>query len=75
MNILYALNAGAPGGMEQHVLYLVKGMVERGHKVHVWCKSGEIIDWYKNAGATVTDVQIKSDIDPVYISALSHYLT
>lgn len=74
MKILYTLNSSTPGGMEQHVLYLVKGMISRGHDVHVWCKKGEIENWFKEAGAVVTTTEIKYDIDPLYISSLAHYL-
>jgi hypothetical protein len=54
MKILYTLNSGNPGGMEQHVLDLVKGMVKNGQEVHVWCKEGEISKWFASAGAHVT---------------------
>lgn len=74
MKILYVLNSGTPGGMEQHVLYLVKGMIGLGHEVHVWCKPGEIYGWFEQAGAKMTEAEVKSDIDPTYISALGHYL-
>ncbi len=74
MKILYTLNSGTPGGMEQHVLDLVSGFVSRGHEVHVWCKEGVIADWYKNAGAVVTKDTINLDIDPFYISRLYKYI-
>ncbi|MFZ5424792.1 MAG: glycosyltransferase family 4 protein [Patescibacteria group bacterium] len=74
MNILYVLNSGNPGGMEQHVLDLVKGMHSRGYRVHVWCSEGSIVELYKNAGAQVTVKPISFDIDPSYIKELHTYL-
>ncbi len=74
MNILYLLNSGQPGGMERHVADLVKGMGERGHKVHVWCKNGPIVEWYKKSGAAVFVKEIGLDIDPLYIFSLRSYL-
>lgn len=74
MNILYTLNSGQPGGMERHVADLVRGMAERGHKVHVWCKDGPIVEWYKSAGAIVSVKIMKLDMDPLYILDLRSYL-
>ncbi len=74
MNILYVLNSGTPGGMEQHVLDLVKGMVSNGNKVVVACKKGEIANWYADAGATVYKREIRFDIDLFYISFLINIL-
>jgi glycosyltransferase involved in cell wall biosynthesis len=74
MRILYTLNSGKPGGMEQHVLDLVKGMVDLGYKTFVWCPDGEIVDWFKAAGAEVITTEIKWDLDPKYISRLSKFL-
>ena len=73
MKILFTLNSGNPGGMERHVRDLVFGLVARGHEIHVWFRSGPISAWYIDAGATVTEVGIKLDIEPVYISKLSKY--
>lgn len=70
MNILYTLHSGNPGGMEQHVLDLVRSMIEKGHKVYVRCLDGPIVDWYKKAGAVVSTSQIKFEIDPFYIWGL-----
>lgn len=60
--------------MERHVVDLVKGMVERGHNVHVWCQSGPIVAWFKEAGAVVLIKTIVLDIDPFYIFSLRSYL-
>jgi len=75
MKILYTLNSGQRGGMEQHVLDLVKGMVSEGNEVFVWCASGPMVEVYKNAGAEVTIQPINLDIDPFYISRLYKFLT
>jgi glycosyltransferase involved in cell wall biosynthesis len=75
MNILYVLNSGNPGGMEQHVLDLVSGMIELGHTVYVWCPTGVVSDWYRNAGATVKNVDIAGDLDFNYIKNLRKFLT
>lgn len=74
MKILYTLNSGNPGGMEQHVLDLVKQMVLRGHEVYVWCNGGIIYDWYARAGAKVSEKVIRNDIDITYIKDLRDFL-
>jgi len=75
MKILYTLNSGQPGGMEQHVLDLIKGMAFDVNKVFVWCASGPMVEVYADAGAKVTVQPINSDIDPFYISSLYKFLT
>ncbi len=74
MRILYTLNSGNPGGMEQHVLDLVNQMVLRGHEVFVWCNGGVIYDWYARAGAKVFEKVIRNDIDISYIKELRDFL-
>ena len=74
MKILYTLNSGSPGGMEQHVLDLVTAIVSNGDTVYVWCPEGITSDWYKNAGALVENHSIKLDIDPLYIYSLVKFL-
>ena len=74
MKILYTLNSGSPGGMERHVQDLVFGLVSRGHEVHVWCRSGVVSEWYRAAGAVVTESSIRLDIDPIYIYRLATYI-
>jgi glycosyltransferase involved in cell wall biosynthesis len=60
--------------MEQHVLDLVTQMIARGHEVFVWCGGGVIYDWYKKAGAKVTEKSIRNDIDLGYIKELARFL-
>ncbi len=78
MKILYTLNSGQPGGMEYHTLDLAKGMVSRGHDVYVWCMSGPLADWFEQAGAKVTRIEVAVkfgiDIDPLYIIKLVKFL-
>lgn len=74
MKILYTLNSKNPGGMEQHVLDLVTQMLARGHEVFVWCEGGVIYDWYIQAGAKVTQKNIRNDIDFSYIKDLKVFL-
>ncbi len=74
MKILYTLNSGNPGGMEQHCVDLAKGMVLRGHKVFVWCVDGPVVDWFKQAGAQVRVKRILFEMDPVYIFELVSFL-
>ncbi len=74
MKVLYALNSGLPGGMEQHVLDLVVGMVEADYEVFVWCNEGPVLEWYKKAGANVTNQKINFDVDPLYIFKLAEFL-
>lgn len=74
MKIIHVLNSGNPGGMEQHVLDIVLGMVKLGHEVYVWCTEGDMVELYKKAGATVTIKSMKMDIDPFYIYSLAKFL-
>jgi glycosyltransferase involved in cell wall biosynthesis len=74
MNILYVLNSGNPGGMEQHVLDLVSGMMAEGHSVFVWCKDGDFSKEFEKAGAKVTTAEIKFDLDPIYIFRLFQFI-
>lgn len=74
MRILYVLNSGQPGGMEQHVLDLVTGMKAKGHDVYVWCNSGPITEWYRTAGAEVYIKSLKCEIDPFYIRNLKEFI-
>lgn len=60
--------------MEQHVLDLVTQMTARGHEVFIWCGGGVIYDWYKRAGAKVTEKPIRNDIDVGYIKDLKKFL-
>ncbi len=74
MKILYSHNSSKQGGMEQHVLDLVRGMIAEGHEIHVWCPEGKPFEYYKDAGAIVTAKKISSDFDRFYIQDLSSYL-
>ena len=60
--------------MEQHVLDLVKTMNTQLNRVYVWCCDGEIVQWYKDAGAQVTTRNIGFDLDPFYIFRLATFL-
>ncbi len=68
------LNSGEPGGVEQHVLDLVRGMVARGHTVYVVCPQGRMAVEYLEAGAEVWIDQPAFDIDPFYIFRLRSLL-
>jgi len=70
MKIVYVLNSGEPGGVEQHVLDLARGMVARGHAVYVICPQGRMAAEYLEAGAEVWVDQPAFDIDPFYIFRL-----
>jgi glycosyltransferase involved in cell wall biosynthesis len=74
MKILQVLNSGIPGGVEQHTLDLVTGLVKHGEEVHVVCNEGPIVVRYREAGATVATRNINIDIDPTYIYWLSDYI-
>lgn len=78
MKILYTLNSGQPGGMEYHTLDLAKGMISHGHEVYVWCMAGPLADWFEQAGAKVTRMEVRVkfgiDIDPLYIAKLIKFL-
>lgn len=71
MNILYTLNSSNIGGMELHVLDLVKGMKKCGHHVFVICPNGPLTARFENAGANVYKIQITKDIDFSYIKQTS----
>lgn len=74
MNILYVVDSGSPGGVEQHVLDLINGMVAKGNNVFVWCLDGPIAAWYKTAGAQVTTKKILLDFDPFYVFSLTKFI-
>jgi len=75
MKILYVINSGKPGGVEQHVLDLTKSMIALGHVVYVWCLPGSIEAWYKDTGAHVfTNNRIRFDIDPLYVIDLAAFI-
>lgn len=74
MNILYTLNSAQPGGMEQHVLDLVRGMSNEGHVVYVWCPEGPFTRRFEDAGARVEIHSIGFDMDPHYILNLISFL-
>jgi len=74
MNILYVLNSGNPGGMEQHVLDLVRGMIDLGNTVYVWCPQGDFMPQFEEAGALVSLKKIGFDVDPKYIVELSRFI-
>lgn len=71
---LYPLWPDKPGGMEIHVLDLVREMKARAHEVYVVCPPGKISDWYENEGAKVNRLKMSLDIDPIYIWKLSKYI-
>jgi hypothetical protein len=70
MKILYTVDSGKIGGMELHILDLIKGMRNLGYEVHVWCQDGKITPLYKEAGAIVTTTKIKFELDSKYIRDL-----
>jgi len=74
MKIAYILNSGNFGGMEKHVLDLCQGMIQHGHQVFVWCPSGDMVPSFEKAGAQVTQIKIRFDIDPTYIKRLARFL-
>ena len=74
MKIVYVLNSGRPGGVEQHVLDLVRGMVRKDHEVFVVCPWGEMVEYYFEAGAAVRIDKPRFDIDPFYIFRLVKFL-
>ncbi len=74
MKILYTHNSSKQGGMEQHVLDLVKGMIGVGNEVFVWCPVGKPADIYEGAGAKVFRKSIESDFDRSYIDDLTVFL-
>ncbi len=74
MKILYTHNSSKQGGMEQHVLDLVKGMLSVGNEVYVWCPVGKPADIYEEVGAKVFRKSISSDFDRVYIDELTDFL-
>ena len=74
MKILYIHNSSKQGGMEQHVLDLIKGMLGVGNEVFVWCPTGKPADIYEEAGAQVFRKSISSDFDRAYIEELTAFL-
>jgi glycosyltransferase involved in cell wall biosynthesis len=74
MNILYVLNSGKMGGMEKHVLKLVEGMAGEGHHIYVWCPEGDMSSMYSDNGASVSNKQIKCELDLPYIWELTKFI-
>lgn len=74
MKILYVLNSSKYGGMEWHVFDLIKGMIQNGHEVYVWCPKEDMSDLFVGLGAKVFDKKISKDIDFSYISELSKFI-
>lgn len=74
MKILYVHNSAKLGGMEQHVLDLVNGMIRSGYEVFVWCPEGKPAENYRKSGAEVYTRGIKSDLDFKYIDELAIFL-
>jgi len=74
MKILYVLNSSKYGGMENHVLDLVREMKKRGHDIFVFCPQGEMLKKYENYGALVTEKYIKKDIDFEFIENLRKFV-
>lgn len=74
MNILYTVNSGQFGGAEKYVYDLARGMVEKGHKVYIWCAPGDYSKVLKETGAEVTEKVIPLDICPSYIFKLVKFL-
>jgi len=74
MNILYTLGSGTYGGMEFHVLDLVKGFIAKGHNVYVWCGEGEIVSDFTSVGAKVLIKTPSLALDPLYIISLARFL-
>ena len=62
MKILYVLNSASPGGMEQHVLDLVKSMRGFGYEIFVWCPQGQMTEQFVSAGAVVTVEKVTFDV-------------
>jgi len=62
MNILFTLNSGQRGGMENYTLDLAEGMYNRGHKVFVWCPEGPLVTEFEKVGVKVVVVEIKGSL-------------
>lgn len=74
MKITYVINSSTYGGMENHVIDLVEGMIIKGHEVFVWCPPGVIVRDFERVGAKVIQKMIQFDIDPFYICRLKKFL-
>lgn len=60
--------------MEQHVLDLCEGMMQKGHEVHVWSAPGPLEEKFKKLGVKLTVRSVILDLDPPYILAQRKYL-
>ncbi len=74
MRILYVSNSGAFGGVEKHIKDLTQGMTQKGHEVLIWCLGGPMVNVYEAAGAKVTPVSPRFEIDPAYVLKLKTFL-
>lgn len=71
-NILYVLKSSQPGGVEFHVLDLIKGFA-RANKVYVMVPEGPLVQEYENAGATVLNIIPSSSFDTKYIKQVKEF--
>jgi len=65
-NILFVLKSSQPGGVEFHVLDLVKGF-SKANRVYVMVPPGPLIEQYEKEGATVLRKYPKSSFDTKFI--------
>ncbi|PIR43579.1 hypothetical protein COV24_02020 [candidate division WWE3 bacterium CG10_big_fil_rev_8_21_14_0_10_32_10] len=65
-NILIVSKSADPGGLEFHVLDLIKGFSDA-NKVYLMVPDGTLVDSYKNAGAEVILFYPKSSLDIDFI--------
>lgn len=71
-NILYVLKSAQPGGMEFHVLDLVKGF-SKANRVYVMVPDGPLVSQFEEAGATVLKIYPKSSVDFKFIISVRKF--
>ncbi len=72
MNILLVSTHFNTGGITTYILTLVKGFIQRGHKVIVVSSGGELVDCLQQMGGAhmKMDILTKSELDPkIYLTA------
>jgi len=71
--ILYLSRSGQFGGMEKHILDLIKS-VNNDYQAHIFCAEGEMVKEYAKASAIVRYVIPQNSIDFSYMKKVRQYV-
>jgi len=74
IKVLYTSNSASLGGMENHLLDLIKGLAQRDYEIIIFCPPGEMVKKYQNSGAKVIIDYPRLDFDLGYIVRVYKFL-